>query len=51
MERALLHGELGSERKALNDMERECESLKDHIIQLEEEYILQREKVKFCLGL
>lgn len=45
MERALIDGELGSERSNLDNEEQECESIKDRIIQLEEEYIMQREKV------
>ena len=47
MERALIDGELGSEREHLEKEEKECEELKDKIIQLEEEYIIQREKVSF----
>jgi len=45
MERALIDGELGSERNHLQQEEKECEAIKDKIIQLEEDYILQREKV------
>ena len=45
MERALIDGELGSEKSHLQQEEKECEALKDQIIQLEEDYILQREKV------
>ncbi|XP_076816625.1 uncharacterized protein LOC143462376 isoform X1 [Clavelina lepadiformis] len=44
MERALIDGELGSERKLLQGEEHECERIKDHIIQLEEDYVVQREK-------
>ena len=45
MERALIDGELSSERSHLLEEEKECEAIKDRIIQLEEDYILQREKV------
>nr|CAB3264839.1 pleckstrin homology-like domain family B member 1 [Phallusia mammillata] len=44
MERALVEGELNSERTLLEADERSCEQVKDKIIQLEEEYIMQREK-------
>ena len=47
MERALIDGELESEKRHLQQEEKECEALKDQIIQLEEDYILQREKVSF----
>ena len=45
MERALMEGELSSERTQLNHEENACEMLKDRIISLEENYMNQREKV------
>uniref|UniRef100_F6PV66 PH domain-containing protein n=1 Tax=Ciona intestinalis TaxID=7719 RepID=F6PV66_CIOIN len=44
MERALIEGELTSEKSNLVSDERACEELKDQIINLEEEYMTQREK-------
>jgi len=44
MERALMEGELSSERSQLDQEENACELLKDRIISLEECYINQREK-------
>ncbi|XP_078482059.1 pleckstrin homology-like domain family B member 2 [Ciona intestinalis] len=44
MERALIEGELTSEKSNLVSDERACEELKDQIINLEEEYMAQREK-------
>lgn len=45
MERALVNGELKAEEDQLNKEELRCESLKDRIINLEEQYIKQRELV------
>uniref|UniRef100_H2YL23 PH domain-containing protein n=1 Tax=Ciona savignyi TaxID=51511 RepID=H2YL23_CIOSA len=44
MERALIAGELSSEKTNLTADERSCDELKDQIISLEEEYIAHREK-------
>jgi len=47
MEKALIEGELSAEKTLLKNDVRDCERIKDKIIQLEEDYMTQREKV--CL--
>ena len=49
MERALMEVKITAENKCLAEEESNCEKIKVKIIELEEDYIAKREKVRFSL--
>ena len=46
VDKTLLEAKLTAERKFLFDEEKKCEKIKDYIIQIEEQYMMRREKVR-----